>query len=64
MTELLESAHIIPVELDGSDSSLNGLPLCPTHNTACDSFLFTIDPSNHNIILRKGLIKEDIAIKQ
>ena len=46
---LLEAAHIIPVENNGNDDAVNGIPLCPTHHTAFDNFLFTINPSDKSI---------------
>ena len=62
MEELIEAAHIIPVENNGNDNAENGIPLCPTHHTAFDNFLFTINPSNNSIIFRDGLLAENIQI--
>ena len=59
---LLEAAHIIPVENNGNDDAGNGIPLCPTHHTAFDNFLFTINPSDKSIIYKEGLGAEDIQI--
>lgn len=62
MEELIEAAHIIPVENNGNDNAENGIPLCPTHHTAFDNFLFTINPSNNSIIFKDGLAAEEIQI--
>ena len=62
METLLEAAHIIPVENKGNDDVGNGIPLCPTHHTAFDNFLFTINPSDNSIIYKEGLNSEDIQI--
>ena len=59
---LLEAAHIIPVENNGNDDAGNGIPLCPTHHTAFDNFLFTINPSDKSIIYKEGLGGEDLQI--
>ena len=59
---LLEAAHIIPVENNGNDDTVNGIPLCPTHHTAFDNFLFTINPSDKSIIYKEGLVAEDLQI--
>ena len=59
---LLEAAHIIPVENNGNDDAVNGIPLCPTHHTAFDNFLFTINPSDKSIIYKEGLSSEDLQI--
>ena len=52
--KLIEAAHIIPVEDNGNDDVRNGIPLCPTHHTAFDNFLFTINPTDNAIIYKKG----------
>ena len=59
---LLEAAHIIPVENKGNDDAVNGIPLCPTHHTAFDNFLFTINPTDNLIIYKEGLSSEDLQI--
>ena len=59
---LIEAAHIIPVENNGNDDAVNGIPLCPTHHTAFDNFLFTINPSDKSIIYKEGLDAEDLQI--
>ena len=62
METLLEAAHIIPVENKGNDDLGNGIPLYPTHHTAFDNFLFTINPSDNSIIYKDGLSSEDLQI--
>ena len=62
MEKLIEAAHIIPVEDNGNDDVNNGIPLCPTHHTAFDNFLFTINPTDNTIIYREGLSSQDLQI--
>ena len=62
MEKLIEAAHIIPVEDNGNDDVANGIPLCPTHHTAFDNFLFTINPTDNSIIYKDGLNSQDIQI--
>ena len=62
MEKLIEAAHIIPVENKGNDDVGNGIPLCPTHHTAFDNFLFTIDPTDNSIIYKESLSAEDLQI--
>tara|TARA_B100000963_G_C22579955_1_gene650338 strand:+ start:353 stop:1558 length:1206 start_codon:yes stop_codon:yes gene_type:complete len=59
---LIEAAHIIPVENKGNDDINNGIPLCPTHHAAFDNFLFVINPHDNLIIYKEGLNAEDIQI--
>ena len=59
---LLEAAHIRPVGENGSDHFHNGIPLCPTHHTAFDRFLFTIDPLDRKIIFAKGYTANTLGI--
>ena len=59
---LIEAAHIVPVENNGNDEASNGLPLCPTHHTAFDNFLFTFNPTDNSIIYKEGLSSEDLQI--
>ena len=61
MEKLIEAAHIIPVEDNGNDDVRNGIPLCPTHHTAFDNFLFTINPSDNSIIYKDGLSSEALS---
>ena len=38
------------------------MTLCPTHHTAFDNFLFTINTTDNAIIYKKGLTSEDLQI--
>ena len=62
MEKLIEAAHIIPVEDNGNDDVKNGIPLCPTHHTAFDNFLFTINPTDNSITYKEGLSSDDLQI--
>ena len=62
ITQLIEAAHIIPVELDGNDHPLNGIPLCANHHLAFDSFLFAINPDNLKIIFSPDINAKEIGI--
>lgn len=44
--ELLQAAHLIPKEKNGSDDPRNGLVLCANHHLAFDAGLFTITPGS------------------
>ena len=59
---LIEAAHIVPVENKGNDDASNGIPLCPTHHTAFDNFLFTINPTDNSIVYKEGLSSDDLQI--
>ena len=59
---LIEAAHIVPVENKGNDDASNGIPLCPTHHTAFDNFLFAINPTDNAIIYKEGLSSQDLQI--
>jgi putative restriction endonuclease len=41
--KLVEAAHIIPVEHDGSDQTSNGIALCVLHHRAFDKALITVN---------------------
>ena len=61
--ELIEAAHIRPVEADGNDHPSNGIPLCPTHHTAFDLHLFTIDPIDMEIVYASGYDAQQLGVK-
>ena len=44
--EVLDAAHLIPKEHDGSDDYRNGLALCALHHRMFDAKMFEIDPAN------------------
>ena len=53
---LLDAAHIIPKENNGSDDWRNGLILCKNHHSAFDRNLFKFDEDNFSIIeIENGL---------
>ncbi|MDX1638303.1 MAG: HNH endonuclease [Balneolaceae bacterium] len=41
---LVDAAHIIPIEENGTDDPRNGLALCKTHHWMYDAFLLSVDP--------------------
>ena len=61
--ELIEAAHVRPVEADGNDHPSNGIPLCPTHHTAFDLHLFTIDPIDMEIVYAIGYDAQQLGVK-
>lgn len=44
--EVLEAAHLIPKEHNGSDDYRNGLPLCALHHRMFDAAMFRINPGD------------------
>ena len=52
--EVIEAAHIVPVENDGSDWDQNGLLLCKNHHSLFDKELWAIDPEYMEIIPYKN----------
>lgn len=62
VVELIEAAHIRPVEDGGEDQYQNGIPFCPTHHTAFDRFLFTIDPLDRKVIFARGFSSDVLGI--
>ena len=52
--EVIEAAHIVPVENDGSDWDQNGLLLCKNHHSLFDKELWAIDPDYFEIIPYKN----------
>jgi len=62
--ELIEAAHIVPVENKGNDDPSNGIPLCPTHHAAFDSNLFIINPLDFSIKIKSPLSFEDLNISK
>ena len=60
--ELIEAAHIVPVEKDGSDNFSNGIPLCSTHHKAFDCLMFTYHPEEKHIVLQDGITINDLGI--
>ena len=48
--EVIEAAHIIPVEDNGSDWDQNGMLLCKNHHSLFDKGLWVVDPDYFEII--------------
>ncbi len=55
---LIEGAHIVPWQQNGTDDPRNGLALCGTHHWLFDNYMFTID-DNYKIKLSGWLKKEE-----
>ncbi|AII49469.1 hypothetical protein KR52_09985 [Synechococcus sp. KORDI-52] len=60
--ELMEVAHIVPLEENGADSPVNGLPFCSTHRKAFDRLLFAIHPETLDIELAEGMSYKSLQI--
>jgi HNH endonuclease len=50
VAELLDAAHIVGVEHDGTDDPRNGLIFCATHHRAFDANMFAISPTDLQLI--------------
>jgi hypothetical protein len=61
-SELLEAAHLCPVEDAGSDDARNGLVFCLTHHRAFDTGLFRIAPETLDVVLNGGATSQDLGI--
>ena len=64
ITELIEAAHIVPVALDGVDHPSNGIPLCPSHHSAFDRYLFAFDPADQSVVFKDGLNASMLGISK
>lgn len=53
VVELLDAAHIVGVEYDGTDDPRNGLIFCATHHRAFDANMFAIRPTDLQLISGK-----------
>ena len=51
---MLQAAHIVAKEFDGTDDPRNGLMLCANHHAAFDAKLFTIHQDTLKIVPLKG----------
>jgi hypothetical protein len=51
--ELLDAAHIVGVEHDGTDDPRNGLVFCATHHRAFDANMFAISPTDLEVVSGK-----------
>jgi putative restriction endonuclease len=54
--KLIDAAHILPVERNGSDETWNGIALCALHHRAYDRSLVTFD-ENYRIILNEKALE-------
>ncbi len=54
VVNLLQAAHIIPKEDQGSDDPRNGLVLCANHHLAYDAGQFAIEPDSLTLHLKPG----------
>ncbi len=60
---VIEAAHVVPKEHDGSDDERNGLALCATHHRMFDAGLFAISPSDLSIhVMAEGYSSTDLRI--
>ncbi len=59
---LIEGAHIIPWENNGTDDPRNGLALCGTHHWLFDRYLYTLD-DNYQIVLSNWLKRKENRIE-
>ncbi|MGH7544627.1 MAG: HNH endonuclease, partial [Gemmatimonadota bacterium] len=55
--KLVEAAHILPVAVDGSDETSNGLALCSLHHRAFDRALVTLN-ERYQILLNEQKLAE------
>lgn len=51
---VVEGAHVVPVEKNGTDDERNGLPLCPTHHRLLDALLLHIEPNSREFVAIPG----------
>tara|TARA_Y100000588_G_C13508028_1_gene608181 strand:+ start:247 stop:495 length:249 start_codon:yes stop_codon:yes gene_type:complete len=61
---MLQAAHIVPKEFDGTDDPRNGLMLCANHHAAFDANLFAIDPDTLEVLPRTGNTLSNLQISQ
>lgn len=47
---LLDAAHIVDVQHNGTDDPRNGLILCANHHRAYDAQMFAIEPFSHQVV--------------
>ena len=60
--QLIVAAHIRGKGDRGSDDWQNGIPLCPTHHTAFDLHMFSIEPRTKRIVMKPGLKPDAVGI--
>ena len=49
---MLDAAHIIPVDDDGTDDPRNGLVLCKNHHAGLDRDLFSVNLDDFSIVAK------------
>ncbi len=60
--ELLNAAHICPVEENGSDHPLNGIVFCLNHHRAFDAGLFQIDPETLEVKVKRSYSSQGLGL--
>lgn len=55
--QLIDGAHIVPVEHSGSDQTSNGIALCALHHRAYDSSLVTFD-QDFNVLINEPIVEK------
>lgn len=61
--EVLEAAHIVAKQDNGTDDCRNGLVLCTLHHRMFDTHMFGVEPISLTIVLRDGLTFENTYIR-
>ncbi len=59
---MLEAAHVVPKEANGSDDPRNGLALCVLHHRMFDAALFGIEPDSLMLTAFNGYSLTDLRI--
>ena len=59
---VLEAAHIVPKEENGSDDPRNGLALCVLHHRMFDAGLFAVEPASRVLKVHDGYSLSDLRI--
>ena len=63
-SEVIESAHIVPVSDNGSDDSGNGLLLCRNHHALFDMGKWCLDPTSLEVIPAKGHDLQSLGVNR
>jgi hypothetical protein len=61
---VLDAAHLIPKEHDGTDDHRNGLVLCALHHRMFDTNFFKIDPSDLSVHASENYSLADLRISR
>ncbi len=62
--KLLEAAHIVAKEFEGTDDPRNGLVLCRNHHRAFDTGMFCFDPKSSEVQLRSPFTRDELRISR